>query len=342
MDERRPQIAPPGSSSGSRPPPDAGGAGAGGQISRPPVAPLGPRGPRTGPVAHDATRQRPTIARPGTASTGRPALAPAGSATRAADVPAGTTADELSHLPAAALASAAGASTLRSAVDNRTRRQRFAEPDAAESVAVRPAPMAVAEQPRLCVLLVTRNSGEALATAWLDWRQMLPGFEVRATVLDLGSVDDTFEFAERERLEVIAQPGGLVTPLEALMAGLQAANTEIVLVIDVAAPRRAAAIGLVEAVRAGASIAVAAGCWPGAVAIDRRRLPLDLDLGVLRDLSELADRDGLRVAVGGLLEVPGSAARRALVPRLLPRVQGSSTWRRLRRALMPHTTLRPF
>ncbi len=245
-------------------------------------------------------------------------------------------------MPAAALATGAGAASLRSAVDNRTRRQRFAEPGASDSVAVRPAPVAVAEQPRLCVLLVSRNSGEALATAWQAWRPMLPGFEVRATVLDLGSIDDTFDVAERERLEVIAQPGGLVTPLAALIAGLQAATTEIVLVIDVAAPARAAAVGLVEAVRGGAPIAVAAGRWPAAVAIDRRRFSPDIEVGTARDLSDLAHRAGLRVAVGGLLEVPGAAARRALVPRLLPRPSAASRWRQLGRALTQLSASRPW
>ena len=311
----RPVIAPPGSAAGRQAEPAAASVAVGaiGARNDPP-----PR--HTPPPPPPVQAQRPRDLDPkvplGRALPERARIAPAGSATAGPKQP-DIGEEGLGHVAAAAMAVVPAGGAIRAPVDARTRRQRFnegASDESAPPAAVLPQSAPVPERPRVGLMLVNRNHGALLADVWQRWREILPGFEVRAIVLDLGSVDESFDQAELARLEVVSCPGGLVTPVHSLLAGLRHAPAEIVLVADVRAEPGAVGLGLVELVRQGAAIAVAAGRQPGLVAVDTRRLRADVQHA--RDLADLAAQLDLTLRVGGVSDLVGADADAGLVPKL--------------------------
>lgn len=322
----RPVIAPPGSAAARQAEPaaavpavvtaDEASPGTTPRLDAPRVGPP----PRPVPPPPPAIAQRPRDPDPkvplGRALPERPRIAPAGSAS-AGPKPSEPADDGIGNVAAAAMAALPTGGAIRAPVDARTRRQRFSEATAEESAppsVTLPQSAPVPERPRVGLMLVNRNHGALLADVWQRWREILPGFEVRAIVLDLGSVDESFDQADLARLDVVSCPGGLVTPLPSLLAGLRHAPAEIVLVADVRAEPGAVGLGLVELVRQGAAIAVAAGRQPGLVAVDTRQLRGDV--GDARDLADLAARLGLTLRVGGVAELQGVDAAAGLVPKL--------------------------
>lgn len=259
----RPSIAPPGSAGQARPAPAKPQPAE--TQSAEPVAPSTPNAASaSAPRVDDPPR------RAGLREPSRPRIAPAGSASRAdAETPRQ---DAVAGAADAAVARIDAPPALRApTVDARTRRQRFAEPAAAAPPACGPDLPAIA--PRLALVLVTRNHASRLAAAVAGWRHVLPAFDLRLAVLDLGSVDGTVALAESERLEVIAAPGGLAKPVEALLQAASAAPGELILLADADAAPTASAQALVDAVRGGAAMVAAGGRRPGLMALDRRRLP---------------------------------------------------------------------
>ena len=321
-------IAPPGSAGRTRPviapPGSAGGRHIEGPAAAPsPAAPIaGRQDPpvRQGPLPPPAVSQKPRDLDPrvplGRVVLERPRIAPAGSAS-AGPRPNEPADDGLGHVASAAMAVQPAGGAIRAPVDARTRKQRFSEGASEESApptVVLPQTAPVPERPRVGLMLVNRNHGALLADVWQRWREILPGFEVRAIVLDLGSVDESFDQAELARLEVVSCPGGLVTPVRSMLAGLRHAPAEIVLVADMRADPGAVGLALVELVRDGAAIAVAAGRQPGLLAIDTRKLRPDV--ADARNLAELAAQLDVPLRVGGVAELLGADAAAGLVPKL--------------------------
>lgn len=196
-------------------------------------------------------------------------IAAAGSASR--DTAPEPESDKLATVAAGALAQIEATPEVRSApLDARTRRQRFAEPSPSPATLECARPVIA---PRLALVLVTRNHESRLAAALAGWRAVLPAFDLRVSVLDLGSVDGTLAVAEAERLEVSVAPGGLARPVEALIQAARESSGEVIVVADADLAPTPVVQAMVDEVRAGAPLVVAAGRRPGLLALDRGRLP---------------------------------------------------------------------